>query len=223
MSMSSAFPQTTVLDPALQAPRRSLVPLVLDVVERVTVAGFCLWLLVRLLAAGISVGNLLLAFSEGLNTLLTIIRRPTDQVSRRPWEWLLAIGATTVVLWVVPTSPDQILVPDAVATPLLLVGLLVQIAAKLTLGRSFGLVPAHRGLKLSGPYRLVRHPMYFGYLLVHVGFLLLNPSLWNLTLYVLAYSCQVPRLLVEERLLARDPAYAQYQRQVRFRLIPGVF
>jgi protein-S-isoprenylcysteine O-methyltransferase Ste14 len=65
--------------------------------------------------------------------------------------------------------------------------------------------------------------MYFGYLLVHVGFLLLNPSLWNVTVYVLAYALQVPRLLVEERLLARDQAYAQYQRQVRFRLIPGVF
>jgi protein-S-isoprenylcysteine O-methyltransferase Ste14 len=91
------------------------------------------------------------------------------------------------------------------------------------LGRSFGLLPANRGLILRGPYRLVRHPMYFGYLLVHVGFLLLNPSLWNLMVYVAAYACQVPRLLVEERLLARDKSYAEYQQQVRYRLIPGVF
>ena len=65
--------------------------------------------------------------------------------------------------------------------------------------------------------------IYLGYFLVHMGFLLLNPSLWNLAVYVAAYAFQVPRLLVEERLLARDKAYVEYQRQVRYRLLPGVF
>ena len=38
------------------------------------------------------------------------------------------------------------------------------IAGKVVLGRSFGLVPANRGIVARGPYLLVRHPIYAGYL-----------------------------------------------------------
>ncbi len=205
------------------AGRLSIFTLTLDVLERIAVLGLCIWLFVRLLAAGLGIGSVLLAISEALNVVLIIIRRPTGQVSRRPGEWLLAIGGTTAVLLVIPTDPAKALVPTSAAALLLMTGLLTQIAAKLALGRSFGLIPANRGLKLAGPYRLVRHPMYFGYFLVHVGFFLLNPSLWNLAVYGVAYALQVPRLLVEERILAQDDAYVEYQQQVRYRLIPGVF
>jgi protein-S-isoprenylcysteine O-methyltransferase Ste14 len=102
-------------------------------------------------------------------------------------------------------------------------GMVIQVLAKLALGRSLGCVPAHRGLKLSGPYGCVRHPMYAGYLLSHLAFLLMNPTWWNLTAYALAYVLQVPRLLAEERLLAHDPQYRAYQAAVRYRLVPFVF
>jgi protein-S-isoprenylcysteine O-methyltransferase Ste14 len=65
--------------------------------------------------------------------------------------------------------------------------------------------------------------MYAGYLLTHVGFLLLNPTFWNLGIYGLCYGLQVPRLLAEERLLSRDPQYRAYRAAVPYRLIPGVF
>jgi protein-S-isoprenylcysteine O-methyltransferase Ste14 len=65
--------------------------------------------------------------------------------------------------------------------------------------------------------------MYAGYLLSDFGFLLINPTLWNLGVYAIAYGLQVPRLLAEERLLSRDPEYREYQARVRHRLIPGVF
>jgi protein-S-isoprenylcysteine O-methyltransferase Ste14 len=106
---------------------------------------------------------------------------------------------------------------------LLITGMVIQVHAKLTLGRSFGCVPAHRGLQLSGPYRFVRHPMYAGYLVSHAAFLLMNPSLRNTAVYGGCYALQIPRILSEERLLARDPAYREYQRAVPYRLIPGVF
>ena len=91
------------------------------------------------------------------------------------------------------------------------------------LGRSMGAVAAHRGLCLRGPYRFVRHPMYAGYLMGHLGFLAVNPSLWNLAVYVACYALQIPRLFLEEEFLGVDPRYREYQTQVRFRLIPGVF
>jgi protein-S-isoprenylcysteine O-methyltransferase Ste14 len=65
--------------------------------------------------------------------------------------------------------------------------------------------------------------MYAGYLLSHVAFLLMNPTLWNLTAYATCYALQIPRLLNEERLLENDPQYRAYQATVKYRLIPGVF
>jgi protein-S-isoprenylcysteine O-methyltransferase Ste14 len=59
----------------------------------------------------------------------------------------------------------------------------------MVLGRSFGLLPAQRGLVVVGPYRFVRHPIYFGYLIGHIGFLLVNFSWRNASGAGLAVRC----------------------------------
>ena len=53
---------------------------------------------------------------------------------------------------------------------------LIALASLGTLGRSFGIVAANRGVKTRGPYRLVRHPAYFGYLMSYLGYVAENPS-----------------------------------------------
>ena len=65
--------------------------------------------------------------------------------------------------------------------------------------------------------------MYLGYVTVHIGFLLLTPNLWNLVVYGLSFAIQIARIQAEERLLGRDPAYADFRAHTRFRLLPGVF
>jgi protein-S-isoprenylcysteine O-methyltransferase Ste14 len=100
------------------------------------------------------------------------------------------------------------------------VGLLV---ALLSLGRSFGIVPANRGVKRHGLYRIVRHPIYASELIFHLGYLLGNISGRNLGLVILVAAGQVYRLLAEERLLREDPAYRDYVKAVRYRLVPGIF
>jgi protein-S-isoprenylcysteine O-methyltransferase Ste14 len=85
------------------------------------------------------------------------------------------------------------------------------------------MVPALRGVKTGGPYRFVRHPMYAGYAIGHVGFLLINPVWWNFAVYGAATACQVVRLLAEEKLLSRSPDYQAFRSAVRYRLIPGAF
>ena len=97
------------------------------------------------------------------------------------------------------------------------------IGGKVSLGRSFGLMPANRGIVSSGLYRLVRHPIYMGYLVTHVGFVLANPTLWNVLTLVAADLGLLLRAVCEERTLARDAAYRTYQQQVRWRVVPGVF
>ena len=105
----------------------------------------------------------------------------------------------------------------------MLAGFAAQIAAKLTLRRSFGIVAANRGIKVGGPYRIIRHPMYAGYLLTHVGFLLFNPSLWNSRIYLIGFGFQLVRILAEERVLFQDTACRVFAAQTRYRLRRGVF
>ena len=105
----------------------------------------------------------------------------------------------------------------------MLAGFAAQIAAKLTLRRSFGIVAANRRIKVGGPYRIIRHPMYAGYLLTHVGFLLFNPSLWNSRIYLIGFGFQLVRILAEERVLFQDTAYRVFAAQTRYRLLRGVF
>ena len=69
----------------------------------------------------------------------------------------------------------------------------------------------------------MRHPIYAAYLMSQIGFLLLNPTLWNLSLYLVSLGLQVMRILAEDEVLSRDPAYAAFRAKVRFRLLPGVW
>ena len=85
-------------------------------------------------------------------------------------------------------------------------GLLVVIAGKLSLGRSFGLMPANRGIVSTGLYRLVRHPIYLGYLITHDAFVAANPiALEHRCCWLLADSALLRRAVCEERTLAQDP------------------
>jgi protein-S-isoprenylcysteine O-methyltransferase Ste14 len=130
--------------------------------------------------------------------------------------------ATCAGLLIVPgVVVSEALVPLGVL--LFVGGNLFQLWAKLTLRRSFGVAPANRGVKISGPYRYVRHPMYLGYGIGHIAVLLLMFWPVNLVTYAIGWWAQVLRILAEERVLSQDPAYAEYMRQVKWRLIPGVF
>jgi protein-S-isoprenylcysteine O-methyltransferase Ste14 len=165
--------------------------------------------------------SLVWILSEGLVVVLFVVRRPSCAVSRRPTDWAAAIGGTLVFMLASPSSGGFI--PQPLGLTLQLTGLGVQLAAKLNLGRSFGAVPANRGVVVHGAYGLVRHPMYLGYLVSHVGFLLTNVSPWNVAVYVLGYALQLSRIRAEESFLRQDVDYARYCNHVKYRLIPGVF
>lgn len=210
---------------AAPATRRTIAPIALDLAERLAIAALYAWLVIRLANAPEGTSRLvsgLLLVSEGLVIVFLLTRRSTAEVSRNPRDWALAMTATCGPLLVNP-GRGQPLISPAWAASVWLVGTLLQISAKMALGRSFGCVPAHRGLKRGGPYRLVRHPMYAGYLLSHIAFLLVNPTPLNFAIYALCDGIQVPRILVEEQLLGRDPAYRAYRDRVRWRVLPGVF
>jgi protein-S-isoprenylcysteine O-methyltransferase Ste14 len=165
--------------------------------------------------------NILVLVSEGLIALFMVIRRPSHDVTTRPLDWLIAMCGTCLPLFV--RAGGQPVFPAIVGTVLMVAGLSLGIWAKLSLRRSFGIAAANRGAVMGGPYRLIRHPMYAGYITVYVGFFLNNPLSRNLYIYVASVMLQVMRILAEERILKTDPAYDSYAKQVRFRLIPALF
>jgi protein-S-isoprenylcysteine O-methyltransferase Ste14 len=165
--------------------------------------------------------SLLWMVSEGMVVLLLVFRRESRRLSRRPWDWLVALGGSFAVLLVRPTAAA--VAPESVGVALQLAGTLFEVYGKVYLGRSFGIVAADRGIVVGGPYRIVRHPIYLGYLVTHVGFLLANWSSRNIAIYIIEYCFQVARILSEERLLKEDDGYRAYCERVRCRLIPGVF
>jgi len=101
--------------------------------------------------------------------------------------------------------------------------MMFSIWGKLALRRSFGFAAANRGLVATGPYNVVRHPIYAGYLLVYLGFFILNPLAWNAAVYGATMVFFVLRIRAEERVLALDPAYAAFMQRVRYRVAPGLF
>jgi protein-S-isoprenylcysteine O-methyltransferase Ste14 len=76
----------------------------------------------------------------------------------------------------------------------------------------------------TGPYAIVRHPMYAGGALYLFGTPLALGSYWAFVPIAVMMPFLVWRLLDEERLLAKDlPGYIEYQRRVPHRLVPFVW
>jgi protein-S-isoprenylcysteine O-methyltransferase Ste14 len=76
----------------------------------------------------------------------------------------------------------------------------------------------------SGPYRVVRHPMYFSLLLMEAGWPLILGSLWAFVPWAVLAVALVRRVRFEEDLLRRElEGYAEYMQQTRFRIVPGVW
>jgi protein-S-isoprenylcysteine O-methyltransferase Ste14 len=193
----------------------------LDRAEQLVLVLLWIVLLGRVLASHNGYAPLLL-LSETTVLVFVLIRRPTLAISRNAGDWMLAITATAAPLLIRPEGPPLLdMAPLGVV--LVLAGTVWQALAKLTLRRSFGVAPANRGVKVAGPYAVMRHPMYAGYLLTHIGNLVLFPSLINVVIYALAWWSQVLRLLAEEALLSQDEAYCAYRCKVRWRLLPGLF
>jgi len=73
----------------------------------------------------------------------------------------------------------------------------------------------------TGPYAIVRHPMYAGALVMLLGIPLALGSWWGLCALLFIVPVLIWRLLDEERLLRKElPGYVQYTQEVRYRLVP---
>jgi protein-S-isoprenylcysteine O-methyltransferase Ste14 len=165
--------------------------------------------------------SLILAFQELLIVGLAITRHHSIVESRSIWDWSVALLGTAAPLLQRPAPTLPALEP--IGLGLQIIGTALATIAVASLGRSFGIVAANRGVRTSGFYRFVRHPLYGSYMVGYLGFLLGNLSIWNIGLIAVTILCQYARAVAEERILMQDPTYQIYAQKVRYRFIPYIF
>jgi protein-S-isoprenylcysteine O-methyltransferase Ste14 len=104
-----------------------------------------------------------------------------------------------------------------------LIGIAFTQIARIYLGRRFGLLPANRGIVSGGPFRWMRHPIYSGWMILTIGFLMAYPDLYNIAMFVISLPFLVWRMSLEEEHLTQDPEYRAYLAKTRYRLFPGIY
>ena len=197
-----------------------------DLVARATIVALFSMLSINLFAEYLRTGHvtgLLLLVGESLVVVLTIVRRRAVTVDRSAAAAIMTSVSLVGPVLMRATSEPASLMSDHMTALVSAIGLVLVVVGKMTLGRSFGVVPANRGVVVRGPYTLVRHPIYTGYLITHAAFLLAHPAPWNLSIVLVADAALIVRALMEERVLREDADYRQYCQRVGWHLVPGVF
>lgn len=199
----------------------SFVRLALDLGERIFIVLLGTpFILAFVRASQVHPTFILVLLSETLAIVL-ILTRKRGEIAMRPLAVLAAFAGTALPLMVRPGGAT--IAPSIVSSVLMIGGLSISILSKLYLNRSFGMIAANRGIKIGGPYRIVRHPMYLGYFINQLGFLLAGFSLANLLIYLAAWTFQLVRVHEEENVLCEDLSYRQFAKQVTARLVPGIY
>ena len=163
-----------------------------------------------------SPSTVMLIFIQTVSVALFMLRRDASLVGGK-LDTLIALAGTFSVAFLKGGNVRDL---QLLPTSIQLIALLGWAWALTSLGRSFGIVPADRGLVQHGPYRFVRHPIYAFEALFLLGYLAAVPT-WRSAVIILAASAlQLLRILREERIIQ---GYGEYQRRVRWRILPGVW
>jgi len=224
--VSQALTDPATRRAAADVPYRPFSPVVRDRVARASIGALFTLLSINLFADFVRTGHitgLLLLVGESLVVVLTILRRPAITVDRSAIAAVITTVSLAGPVLLRAAEGQTPLASDQVTAIVSGIGLVLVVMGKMALGRSFGVVPANRGVVVRGPYSFVRHPIYTGYLITHASFLVAHPAPWNLSVILIADVALIVRALMEERVLSGDAAYQQYCRRVGWHLVPGVF
>jgi protein-S-isoprenylcysteine O-methyltransferase Ste14 len=154
---------------------------------------------------------------------LFLIRTRPSLVSMSPVHWAVALLTSISGFFFVRHDAPPLAALRLTGDTLIAAGVLLALAAALVLGRSFDLFPALRRVKTQYVYQIVRHPIYLSALVLRLGYVLKNPSLYNAALLLLVAVLYDRRARYEEAVLSHDRSYIDYLRRVKYRFVPGVY
>jgi protein-S-isoprenylcysteine O-methyltransferase Ste14 len=151
--------------------------------------------------------------------VFSVRRRFLRHIDLALYPSICTFAGTFLPLFAQPIHLPEILMGHIVQC----VGIVFSIGGIFSLNKSFGLLPANRGIISGGLYKYVRHPLYFSYEISFLGFLINNFSFYNVVLFVFHFFFQIQRIRNEEKLLNTDPVYQNYCIQTKWRLIPYIY
>lgn len=172
--------------------------------------GTCVTLLVALLFRNTSI------------TLVFLLRRSSKLTSKNIGDWIAAIGGTFITY--LYTSREEPISPFIVPSAylIMIIAAFLSTICIINLGRSFGLVPANRGIKTDCFYGIVRHPLYLLYMIYDLAVILLAFSLHNCLICILHTLFSYLRAKREEKILIQDMAYKDYVSKTPYMFLPGI-
>ena len=163
-----------------------------------------------------------------LMIMLFLVRPPARGKDARLSSWLFAMLGTfgLTVAPLLPSGPALFRTGTGgalVESVVLVVALTLAVITLRTLGHAFSLTPQARTLVSSGPYRLVRHPLYLCEAMAMVCVTVGSGRSTLVIVAILVLAAQVRRAQLEERLLAQ--AFPDYQDVFRgvSHFLPGIF
>jgi protein-S-isoprenylcysteine O-methyltransferase Ste14 len=163
------------------------------------------------------------------------LRSPVQR-GQEPWDQAMMVLLVVIwVTWLAAMSADGVRHPERNPAWVQAIGVAANLGC-LWLGacvfkaNSYAVsvvrLQSDRGQKVAdgGVYRVVRHPLYAGALLMFWGTPLLFGSAWGFVGSLALTVLIAARAVLEERMLERDLAgYSDYAKRVRWRMIPGVW
>jgi protein-S-isoprenylcysteine O-methyltransferase Ste14 len=142
------------------------------------------------------------------------------------WAALLAVAISYIYPYaqvIYLNSMDGYVAWPAGGLALVTLSAFLNLAALLSIGKRFGVRPALRGLAISGPYRLVRHPMYLSYFIADTGYLLQEWNVGTVLIAAAGWASLVYRIYAEERMLSLHSDWVAYVGRSPYRLVPGLW
>lgn len=154
-------------------------------------------------------------------TIFFLIRRKSLVITNKPSDYLVALIGTFCMFFFRPA--EYSLISADVAYIAIFTVIILELLSYLSLNKSLGIVPANRGVQVNGMYAFIRHPIYLCHFLYYVVFLLSNVSVYNFFIFIICTTLQIIRMYKEEGLLIKDEVYKKYKKNVRWRVLPGIF